>query len=118
MLSKKQIDQLSEKFTPANGVYIVLRQALTQSAGGIHLPETEVKGSDKWVSKGTIIGVGAGRVLDNGVRDTPIGKKGDNCLYSRYAGISLGEEARVELGPDVSAKDILFLRDADILAIC
>jgi len=57
--------------------------------------------------RGQVVAVGPGRLDDHGKRVAPEVKVGDKVLYAKYAG------TEVKLGD----KDILVLKESDILAI-
>ena len=66
------------------------RQEETTS-GGIILPDSVKEKPDE----GTVIAVGAGKVLDNGERKPMFVKEGDTVVYSKYGGTEVvmdGEE--------------------------
>ncbi|MCE9548658.1 MAG: co-chaperone GroES [Planctomycetia bacterium] len=73
------------------------------TAGGIVLPDAA---KDK-PSRGTIISIGTGRLLEDGGRSKMQVKPGDRVLFSSYA----GEVFRV--GDD----ELLLMREEDILAV-
>ena len=72
------------------------------TAGGIVLPDAA---QDK-PTRGKVISVGSGRLLDDGSRSALQVKKGDRVLFSSYAGenFKLGDE------------EYLLMREEDILA--
>ena len=57
--------------------------------------------------KGTVVAVGAGKLLDNGERAAMEVKVGDGVIFSKYS----GSEVKVE------GKDYLIVRESDILAV-
>ena len=73
------------------------------TAGGIVLPDSA---KDK-PSRGTIIAIGDGRLLDDGSRSKLQVKKGDRVLFTSYAPevIKLNDE------------ELLLMREEDILAV-
>jgi chaperonin GroES len=73
------------------------------TAGGIVLPDTA---KDK-PTRGKVVSVGNGRLLDDGTRAKPQVKAGDRVLFTSYAGeqFKLGE------------RELLLMREEDILAI-
>jgi chaperonin GroES len=73
------------------------------TAGGIVLPDSA---KDK-PSRGTVISVGNGRLLDDGTRGVMQVKKGDHVLFHAYAGESF------KLGD----QDLILMREEDILAV-
>ena len=57
--------------------------------------------------KGTVVAVGAGKLLDNGERAPMEVKVGDNIIFSKYSGTEV----------KVDDKDYLVVRESDILAV-
>jgi len=89
---KMNIKPLSDR------VLIEPAEAETQTAGGIYIPDT----AKEKPQKGTVIAVGPGKV------DEPTTVKvGDTVLYGKYSGTELA----------VDGKDLLMMRESDILAI-
>jgi chaperonin GroES len=76
--------------------------AETQSAGGIFLPES----AKEKPQKGSVLAVGAGKLLDSGERATPDLAEGDLVLFGKYAGTEI----------TVDGEDVIILRESDILA--
>jgi chaperonin GroES len=77
------------------------REEVTKS--GIVLPDT----AKEKPQQGEVLAVGAGRVLDNGDRQTMDVKSGDRVLFAKYA----GTEFKLE------DEDLLILSEKDILAV-
>lgn len=77
-------------------------EAEDKTEGGIVLPDT----AKEKPTKGKVISVGEGKLLDNGERAKLLVKKGDQVLYGKYAGTEI----------TVSGKEYLILRESDILA--
>ena len=77
-------------------------EAEEMTAGGIVLPDS----AKEKPQEGKIIAVGTGKLLDDGTRAKPSVRKGDVVLYAKYG----GTEIKVE------GKDVLILRESDILA--
>ena len=72
--------------------------AETKTAGGIYIPDT----AKEKPQKGTVLAVGPGKV------DEPTTLKvGDVVLYGKYSGTEL----------NVEGKELLIMRESDILAI-
>ena len=73
------------------------------TAGGIVLPDSA---KDK-PSRGKVVSVGEGRLLDDGTRKGLQVKPGDRILFSSYAGetFKLGEQ------------ELMLMRKEDILAV-
>ena len=87
----------------ADRVLVKRTEEEQQTRGGIIVPDTA---KEKPV-QGKIVAVGPGRVSDSGERVAPEVKKGDVVLYGKYAGTEV----------TVEGKDLLILRESDILAI-
>ncbi len=77
-------------------------EAEEKTEGGIVLPDT----AKEKPTKGKVISVGEGKLLDSGNRPKLLVKKGDQVLYGKYAGTEI----------TVSGKEYLILREGDILA--
>jgi chaperonin GroES len=73
------------------------------SAGGIVIPDSATEKP----SRGEIIAVGNGKVLDNGDTRALDVKVGDNILFGKYA----GTEIKVE------GEDLLVMKEDDIVAV-
>jgi len=78
-------------------------EAEETTKGGIVLPDT----AQEKPQQGKIIAVGPGKVLDSGERSKPAVKKGDVVVYAKYGGTEI----------EVDGKDLIILRESDILAI-
>jgi chaperonin GroES len=73
------------------------------SAGGIVIPDSATEKP----SKGEVIAVGNGKILDNGeVRGLDV-KVGDQVLFGKYSGTEI----------KVDGEEILVMREEDIMAI-
>jgi chaperonin GroES len=77
-------------------------EAEEKTQGGIVLPDS----AKEKPTKGKIISVGEGKLLDSGKRAALLVKKGDKVLYGKYAGTEI----------TVGGKDYLILKENDILA--
>lgn len=88
------------------GSKVVVRPAKAEekTKGGIVLPDTVSKEKP---SKGEIIAVGPGKMLENGKREELTVKKGDMVIFSKYAGTEF----------KVDEQEYLILSESDILAI-
>ena len=92
------------KLQPLGDRVVVEREESEEkTAGGIVLPDTA---KDK-PSRGTVIAIGEGRLLDDGSRGTLQVQVGDKVLFTSYApeAITLGDE------------ELLLMREEDILAV-
>ncbi len=105
MAKKKDTSDPSKiKLQPLGDRVVVEREeSETVTAGGIVLPDTA---KDK-PTRGRVISVGDGRLLDDGTRAAFQVKVGDRVLFSSYAGDNF------KLG----ARELLLLREEDILAV-
>ncbi len=77
-------------------------EAEEKTQGGIVLPDT----AKEKPSKGKVVAVGEGRLLESGKRAPIDLKKGDNVLFGKYAGSEV----------TVDGKEYLIMRESDILA--
>jgi len=92
------------KLQPLGDRVVVEREeSVETTAGGIVLPDSA---QDK-PSRGTVVSIGNGKLLDDGSRGQLQVKEGDRVLFSSYA----GEAFRV--GDD----ELLLMREDDILAV-
>ena len=96
-MAKLKIRPLGEK------VLIKRLEAEETTAGGIVLPET----AKEKPKRGTVQAVGGGKVLDSGERSKLQIKKGDEVLFSSYAGTEVM----------VDGDELLIMDESDILAI-
>ena len=84
-------------------VVVEREESEERTSGGIVLPDSA---KDK-PSRGTILSVGTGRLLDDGSRAPMQVKKGDRVLFTSYA------PETIKVGDD----EYLLMREEDILAI-
>ena len=87
----------------ADRVLVKVDEEETKTKGGILLPDTAQKKSQK----GTVIAIGSGKMLDHGVRTPFEVKVGDRVLLAKYSGVDIEEEG----------ENYLLLSERDILAI-
>ena len=78
-------------------------EAESKTAGGIVLPES----AKEKPKRGTILSVGEGRLLDTGSRKPLQVKKGDQVLFTSYAGTEV----------KVDGEELLIIREDDVLGI-
>ena len=92
------------KLRPLHDRVIVRRlEEETKSPGGIVIPDTAAEKP----SRGEVIAVGNGKVLESGdVRPLTL-KKGDKVLFGKYS----GTEVKIE------GEDILVMREDDVMAV-
>ncbi len=92
------------KIRPLGDKVLVRRvEAEEKTAGGIVLPDT----AKEKPKRGKIMAVGQGRLLDDGKRAKMQVKKGDEVLFSSYAGTDI----------TVADKEMMIMSEDDILAI-
>jgi chaperonin GroES len=93
-----------KKLTPIGDRVVVKPEPEQQKTkSGIVLPDT----AKEKPQEGTVLAVGAGKVLDNGQRVPLEVKAGDKVLYSKYG----GTEIKIE------GDEYIILSERDILAI-
>jgi chaperonin GroES len=85
-------------------VVIKPRKPEEKTAGGIYLPETANK--DKPLI-GEVLAVGSGKLMEDGKRAPMEVKKGDEVIFSKYAGTEI----------KIDGQEYLIMREEDILAI-
>ncbi|QDS97421.1 co-chaperone GroES [Adhaeretor mobilis] len=95
--SKVALQPLGDK------VVVERDESLDTTAGGIVLPDSA---KDK-PSRGTIIAIGTGKLLDDGSRGSLQVKKGDRILFTSYA------PETITVGDD----EYLLMSESDILAV-
>jgi len=78
-------------------------ESLDATAGGIFLPDSA---KDK-PSRGTIIAVGTGKLLDDGTRGEMQVHKGDRVLFTSYSPETI----------EINDEEYLLLSETDILAV-
>ena len=92
------------KLRPLHDRLIVQRmEEETLSAGGIVIPDSATEKP----SRGTVIAVGNGKILENGdVRKMDV-KKGDTVLFGKYSGTEV----------KVDGDEYLVMREDDVMAV-
>ncbi|GIX02972.1 MAG: co-chaperone GroES [Thermogutta sp.] len=95
--SKLQLQPLADR------VVVEREESEEKTPGGILLPDT----AKKKPSRGVVVSVGPGRLLDDGTRAPLQVKVGDRVLFSSYA----GDEFRM------GDQEYVLLREEDILAV-
>ena len=73
-----------------------------RTAGGIVLPDS----AKEKPQRGTVVAVGAGKLLDNGKRGELSVQVGDQVIYGKYGGTDI----------EVAGDEVKILRESDILA--
>lgn len=92
------------KLQPLGDRVVVRRESSEErTAGGIVLPDS----AKEKPSRGVIVSVGNGKLLDDGTRGTLQVKVNDRVLFSAWAGETF----------KVSDEELLLMKEEDILAI-
>ena len=92
------------KLKPLGDKVVVKRlEAETTTKGGIVLPDT----AKEKPQRGKIVAVGPGRTLDSGEVAKPTVKKGDEVIFSSFAGTEI----------EVDGQELLIMSTDDILAV-
>jgi chaperonin GroES len=92
------------KITPLGDKIVVKRlEAEEKTKGGIVLPDT----AKEKPQRGKVIAVGEGRLLDNGERAKPSVKKGDEIVFTSYAGTEI----------KVGGEEYLIMGESEVLAV-
>ncbi len=92
------------KIRPLGDKVLVKRlEAETKTAGGIVLPDT----AKEKPKRGVVQAVGEGKLLDNGKRNQLQVNKGDEVLFTSYAGTEI----------KIDGEEYLIMGEEDILAI-
>ena len=92
------------KIRPLGDKVLVKRlEAEEKTAGGIVLPDT----AKEKPKRGIIQAVGGGKLLDSGERSKPQVKKGDEVIFTSYAGTEV----------KVNGEELLIMDESDILAV-
>ena len=105
MAKKKESSDPSKIKLQPLGDRVVVERAESEAVttGGIVLPDSA---KDK-PTRGKVISVGEGRLLDNGKRNPLQVKAGQKVLFSSYAGDTF----------KIGTRELLLLREEDILAV-
>ncbi|MDR0622179.1 MAG: co-chaperone GroES [Deltaproteobacteria bacterium] len=74
-----------------------------KTKGGIIIPDT----AKEKPQQGKVVGVGEGKLLDNGTRVKPGVKAGDTVLFGKYSGTEI----------KIDGQEYLILREDDIFGI-
>ena len=77
-------------------------EAEETTAGGIVLPDT----AKEKPQRGTVVAIGAGKLLDSGERGEMSVAVGDEVIYGKYGGTDI----------EVDGDEVKILREGDILA--
>jgi len=84
-------------------VVVEQHEAEQKTSGGIVLPDT----AKEKPTRGTVLAVGTGKLLETGARGPLSVRVGDNVIYGKYSGTEV----------DVSGKKYTILRESDVLGV-
>lgn len=90
-------------FRPLHDRVLIERIEEEVTKGGIVIPDN----AKEKPSRGKVIAVGEGKMLDNGDVRKLVVKKGDVIVFGKYAGTEI----------KVDGKDLVVMREEDILGI-
>jgi chaperonin GroES len=92
------------KIKPLGDKIVVKRlEAETKTAGGIVLPDS----AKEKPKRGKVVAVGDGKILENGKRAALSVKKGDEVVFTSYAGTEV----------KVSGEELIIMNESDVLAV-
>lgn len=92
------------KLRPLGGNILVKRvEAETKTKSGIVLPDS----AKEKPKRGKVLAIGDGKRLDNGEKAPFIVKKGDEVLFTSYAGTEL----------KIDGEEVLIMSEDDVLAV-
>ncbi len=92
------------KIRPLDDKILVARlEAESVTAGGIVLPES----AKERPQRGKVVSVGAGRMSKDGSRCKPQVKKGDDVLFTSYAGTEI----------KLDGKEYMIMEESDVMVI-
>jgi chaperonin GroES len=101
---KKKASSAKVTLQPLGDKVVVEREeSQEKTSGGIYIPDAA---KDK-PTRGTIIAIGTGKLLDDGSRGQMQVKKGDRVLFTSYA------PETIKIGDD----EFLLMSESDILAV-
>lgn len=92
------------KVRPLGEKVLVKRlEAESKTKGGIVLPDS----AKEKPKRGKVVSVGEGKLLDDGARSTLQVKKGDEVIFTSYAGTEV----------KIDGEEFLIMDESDILAV-
>src|SRR5690349_7510615 len=93
------------KIKPLGNRVLIKRRKITQTKGGILLPDS----AQEKPKEGTIVAIGPGKINDKGEKESMNVKVGDLVLFSAYSG------TEVKNGSD--EEEFLIMSEEDILGV-
>lgn len=106
-------------FIPVSDTLIVYVMRISETQGGIILPDQTGISQRGFAASGVVIAVGPGKVGElSGVLIPMPCERGDYIIFSSMAGLELGEIVRKEMSglKNVSFEQIKLLRSGDVIA--
>jgi chaperonin GroES len=94
---------MSVNIRPLNDRIIIERIEERTTASGIVIPDS----AGEKPSRGKVLAIGAGKLLDSGVVKSLDVKIGDEVLFGKYSGTEV----------KVDGKDLLVMREDDVMGI-
>lgn len=104
--------------TPCDDYVLIDPDALPdETDGGVIIPSNAKVHRHKLTARGTVVAVGPGRLLRNGIRAPVDCKPGDRVVYEQFEGY----EHMFELDPErfggVNEKKLRLIREASLLGV-
>jgi chaperonin GroES len=91
------------KIIPLQDRVLVKRDESETKIGSIVIPDT----AKEPVTRGVVLAVGPGRILDNGSRIEPRLKAGDKVIFGKYSGSEFENDGEKRI----------FMKEEDVLAV-
>lgn len=91
-------------FTPLHDNVLIKRlDEDSKTAGGIYIPDT----AKEKPSRGEVIAVGEGKILENGTCQKMSLKKGDVILFGKWSGTEV----------KIDGEDLIIMKESDVLGV-
>ncbi len=97
-----------------NNLIVACAPEENKTASGILLPDSSTKEQQ---DRGTVIAVGAGKVLENGTRQVIDVKVGDNIVFKKWGKEEIELEEAGEAGSESRKKKYLIVSADEVMAI-
>ena len=100
---------MANNFKPLSDRVLVQREALEKKTlGGLVLPDSA---SSEKSTRGTVMAVGPGKIMDNGDRRPVNVQVGQKVIFGKYAGTEISDQNRRD------EAEYVILREEDLLAV-
>jgi co-chaperonin GroES (HSP10) len=118
-MADKNLKQMTPENCPIEPItdYLVVKRTIvTESSGGILLPEDIAKGRGRVGIQGYVIAAGPGLADEDGkiIEKNPC-QAGDKIFFTGQAGLDLEEAFKLEFGTDWDVKGLLMIRGKDVI---